>query len=143
MRAEEILKKMTVSFFVIVTGIVCSIYIYCLIFNPDAVFTLADIGRILLMAVAGDLPFFLFLSGRELNKKQMLLRKVVHFVVLSAVLLYLVFRWDWVDPKNGKGIAVFFLTILLVYAAVFFVSRYRDKKLTSKLNERLKERRRS
>lgn len=143
MRAEEILKKMAVSFFVIITGIVCSLYIFCLIFNPNAVFTLADIGRILLMAVAGDLSLLLFLSGKELDKKQMLLRKAIHLVVLSAALLYLAARWDWVDPGNAEEIAVFLLSILLVHAAVSFVSRYRDKKLTDKLNERLKERRRS
>ena len=143
MRAEEILKRMAVSFFVIVTGIVCSIYLFCLIFYPNAMFTLSDIGRILLMAAAGDLPFLIFLSGKELTKKQMLVRKAIHFVVLSTILLYLAARWDWVDMKDGREIAVFLLTILLVYAAVSFVVRYRDKKLTDRLNERLKERRRS
>lgn len=143
MRTEEILKKMAVSFFIIVTGIVCSMYLFCLIFNPNVAFSLTDIGRILLMAVAGDLPFLLFLSRKELNKEQMLVRNVIHFVVLSALLLYLAVRWDWVDPKDGGETAVFLLTILLVYAAVFFIDSFRDKKLTEKLNERLEERRRS
>lgn len=143
MRTEEILKKMAVSFFVIVTGIVCSFYLFCLIFYPNAVFSTVDIGRILLMAVAGDLPFLLFLSGKELSKKQMLVRRIIHFIVLLAILLYLAIRWNWVNPKNIEEIAIFLLTILLVYAAVSFVSRYRDKKLTEKLNERLRERRRS
>lgn len=143
MRAEEILKKIAVSFFVIVTGIVCSMYLFCLIFYPDVVFSLADIGRILLMAAAGDLPFLLFLSRKELNKKQMLVRQVIHFVVLSAVLLYLAARWDWVDLRSAGQIAAFLLAILLVYVAVFFIDSFRDKKLTEKLNERLEERRRS
>ncbi|HOO27539.1 MAG TPA: DUF3021 family protein [Lachnospiraceae bacterium] len=140
---EEILKKMAISFFIIVTGVVGAIYIFCLIFSPDAVFSLTDIGRIFLMAAAGDLPLMIFLSGTELTKKQMVLRKSIHFIVLSGILLYLAIRWDWVDPKSIKEVAVFLLTVLLVYVVVFFVSGYRDKKLTYKLNERLREKYRS
>ena len=143
MRAEELLKKMISSFFMIATGIVISMYVFCLIFYPDVSFMLADIRRILVMAVAGDLPLVIFLSRRELTKNQMLLRTMIHFVVLSGVLLYFAFLWDWVDPANTKEIAVFLISVVLVYTAVFLTNRYRDKKLGDRLNDRLKQRYRS
>lgn len=140
MRIEEILKAMANSFFLIVTGTVCSMFAFCMILHPNAVFTLADIGRILLMGIAGDLPYLLFLSGRELNRKQMFVRTLLHVFVLLTVLLYLAVQWDWVNLQNTEEVVVFVLTVLLVYTAVFFVTKYRDRKLTDKLNERLKER---
>ncbi|WP_304508075.1 DUF3021 domain-containing protein [Anaerotignum sp.] len=140
MRKEELLKKMIDSFFMITTGVVISMYVFCLIFNPDVKFTLVDIGRIIVMAVVSDLPFLIFLCRRELDKKQMLIRNIIHFIVLSAILLYFAFLWDWVNPRDGKEITVFLVSVLLVYAAVFLTNRYRDRKLSDKLNDRLKQR---
>ncbi len=143
MRAEELLKTMVHSFFLITTGIVISMYVFCLIFYPDASFSLDDIGRILLMALAGDLPYVIFLSSRELDKTQMLLRKIIHLIVLSAVLLYFASLWDWVSLHSSKEVAVFLSSVLAVYVAVFLATHYRDKKLTNKMNERLNEHYRS
>ncbi|MBP1761449.1 MAG: hypothetical protein H6Q64_991 [Firmicutes bacterium] len=139
MRAEELLKTMVQSFFIITTGIIISMYVFCLIFYPDASFSLDDIGRILLMALAGDLPHVIFLSRRELNKMQMLIRKIIHLIVLSAVLLYFASLWDWVSLHSSKEVAVFLSSVLVVYVAVFLATHYRDKKLTDKMNERLNE----
>jgi len=143
MRAEELLKSMTQDFFMITTGIVISMYVFCLIFHPDASFSLDDIGRILLMALAGDLPHIIFLSRREFSKMQMLIRKIIHLIVLLAILLYFAFLWDWVSLSNTNEVAVFLASVLAVYVAVFLAASYRDKKLTIKINDRLKEHYRS
>lgn len=140
MRADEVLNKMIISFFVIVTGVVFSMYIFCLVFYPETRFSLTDIGRILVMGVVGDLPFLIFLSGRELNRKQTVVRIIIHALVLSVSLLFLAIWWDWISPNSITQIAFFLLTVMLVYAAVLFISSYRDRKLTEKLNKRLKER---
>lgn len=140
MRKEELVKKMISSFFMITTGIVISMYLFCLIFNPDVRFTLADIGRIILMAAVSDLALIIFFCRRELDKKQMLMRYIIHFIVLLAILLYFSFLWDWVNPRDTKEIAVFLISILLVYVVIFLSNRYRDRKLSDKLNDRLKQR---
>jgi len=140
MRFEEMIKTMIRSYFVITTGIVVSMYVYCLICNPNVNFSLDDIGRILIMAGASDLPYVIFLSRRELGKKQMLIRKIIHLLVLSAVLLYFASVWDWVALNNAKQVEVFLLCVLAVYAIVCLTIKFRDKKLTDKINNRLKER---
>lgn len=140
MRKEELLKKMIGSFFMIITGIVVSMYVFCLIFNPHVTFNLNDIGRIILMAAVSDLPLIIFLSTRELDKKQMLMRYVIHFIVLSAILLHFAFLWDWVNRKDIKEITVFLISVLIVNVAIFLTNRYRDRKLSEKLNERIKQR---
>lgn len=137
---NQLLKTMFRSFFVITTGVVVSMYVFCLILNPAAVFTLDDIGRILLMAAAGDLPLILFWSRRELSERQLMGRKAIHLLVLLAILLYFASLWNWVSLKNAGQVTVFLLGVLAVYFMVTAVSIYRDKKLTDQLNRKIKER---
>ncbi len=140
MRIDELLKNIFRSFFVITTGVVASIYVFCLVFNPTAYFTLNDIGRVLIMAVAGSLPFFIFYSRNELSKKQMLIRQAIHLPVLLGVLMFLAWRWDWVNMGNPKECAIFILLVIGVYVAVIALNTFQDKKLADKLNDSLKKR---
>lgn len=140
MRIEELLRTMLHSFFVITTGIVVSIYVFCLIVHPEAKFSLDDIGRILLMSLASDLPYVIYFSRKELDKKHMFIRKVIHFSVLLAILLYFAQLWNWVSLSNPKEVFIFISLIVGVYVIVFAVATHQDKKLAEKLNERLNQR---
>ena len=143
MNAEELLKTMFRSFFVITTGALASMFVFCLILHPEVRFTLHDIGGILLVAFLTDLPFIIFYSGRELSKKQMYLRRAVHFSVLLAIVLYLACLWDWVSINRTKEVFVFLSIFVVVYAVVFVITAYQDKKLADRLNRSLRERYRS
>lgn len=140
MRIEELFKNMLRSFFIISTGAVASMYVFCLIFFPDVTFTLGDIGRVLLMALASDLPYILFYSRKELGKRQMLVRKVIHFAALLAILLTFAHLWDWINLNNPGQVIVFILLVIGVYAIVIGLIAYQDKKLADKLNDVLKQR---
>ncbi|WP_411675965.1 DUF3021 family protein [Caproicibacter sp.] len=128
------------SFFVITTGVVASMYLYCALLSPGAVFTVKDIGRILLMAFVGDLPLLLFWSRRELSKRRYFIRRIVHMAVLALLLLYFASLWDWISLDKAGEVAVFLLCVLAVYVIVMFVAVLRDKKLSDRMNRKLKER---
>ena len=140
MRIKDLVKSMFHAYFVIVTGVTVSMYICCLLFNPQGSFTPDDIGGILLMALISDVSFLIFCSKRELNKKQMLLRVAVHIPVLLAMLLYFAYLFQWVNMKSPAQIAVFILLVLGVYIGTLAGSFYRDRKTADKLNESLMKR---
>ena len=140
MRKEDLFEIMFRSFFVIATGVITSMYIFCLIFEPDASFSLNDIGRVLLMAFVSEFPFILFYSRKELGKKQMLIRTLIHFPVLLTLLIFFAQLWDWVDIYNFKEVIVLVLLIMGVYGIVLSATAYQDQKLADKLNESLKRR---
>ena len=140
MRKEELLKTMFHSFFLIVTGVVASMYVFCLAFPADALFSPDVFGIILLTALACELPLLIFYSRGELDKKQMRTRTVIHFFALLAILLGLSQLWDWVDFKKPGEIAVFIALVLCVYVAVEWITVYREKKLADQLNQRLRQR---
>lgn len=140
MPLKDLLKMMFHAFFIITTGVVISMYVLCLLFNPNGAFSPVDIGGILLTACISDLSFLVFCSEKELSKKQLLLRFSIHILVLSAILLYLAYLFKWVNIKSPQQIAAFILLVLGVYAGTFVISFYQDKKTADKLNDSLKRR---
>ena len=70
----------------------------------------------------------------------MLVRNIVHLIVLLAILAYFAQRWHWVSLSNPGELLVFLLSVSVVYAAVFFVTKHQDQKLSDKINARLRER---
>ena len=140
MRLGELLKTLLRNFFVITTGTTVSMYIFCLIISPDVIFTLEDIGGILLMAVASDLLFIIFYSRKELDKKQMRIRFAIHLPVLLVVLLLFAYIWDWVKLSKPIEVVLFILLVMGVYVVVFAIGVFQDKKTADKLNDGLKKR---
>jgi len=139
-RIDELLKAMFNAFFVITTGAIISMYIFCLIFYQDASFSLKDIQGILMVAIASDLTFFVFYSRKDLGKKQMLVRSAIHVPVVLAVLLFFANLLDWVSMNSPRELIVFILLVLGVYAGVSLFTGYKDKKTADTLNEGLKKR---
>lgn len=140
MRLGEMLRAMFRAFFIIATGATISMYIFCLIFKPDVSFSLADIRGILMVAFVSDLTFVVFYSRKELSKKQMLIRFIIHVPVVLAVLLYSAHLLNWGNMDSPKEVTVFILLVLGVYAMVLAVSAYQDKKTADKLNDGLNRR---
>lgn len=140
MPVRDLLKVMFQSFFVIVTGVTLAMYLSCLIFYPEAAFSPADIGGILLVGLLSDATFLVFCSRKELSKKEMLLRFCIHIPLVVAVVLWFAWRWNWINIHRAAEVAVYILLILGVYAITLAVSFFQDKKTADRMNDSLKER---
>lgn len=140
MPVKELLKVMLHSFFVIATGTVMAMFVSCLVLNPEAVFSVADIGGILLVALLSDLPFCVFLSRSELSKRQMAARFAIHILLVVILVLGFAWFWGWMDIEKPVEVALFVLLTLGVYAIVFAAARYRDRRTADRLNDELKKR---
>lgn len=133
MQLEDLLKAMLRSFCVITTGIVASMFMFCLIFYPDATFSLADIGKVILMGLISDSLFIIFYSPKELDKKQMLIRNIIHLLALLFTLIYFANLWNWIELSNFKEVMVLAILIMSVYIIVYAINTYKDKKMADKL----------
>lgn len=140
MPLKELLKVMLHSFSVIVAGVVMAMFVSCLVLNPEAVFSVTDIGGILLVALLSELAFFVFLSRGELSKRQMAARFGIHILLVVILVLGFAWFWGWMDIEKPVEVAVFVLLILGVYAIVLAAALYRDQKTADRLNDELKKR---
>jgi uncharacterized membrane protein len=139
-REEELFRKLFSHYFVNVTCIVIAVFSFCRIFYPEAHLSTEDLSRILLMAAAGDLPLVIFYSRRELTRKELFIRKVIHFALVVGINLTLAYLWGWVNMAKGAEVVGLLLWVTIIYVGITLITDYRDRKVTDKLNDKLRER---
>lgn len=140
MRGEELFRKLFNHYFINVTCIVIAVFSFCRIFYPEAHFSTEDLSRILFMAAAGDLPLVVFYARRELTRKELRIRKIIHFALVVSVNLTLAYLWGWVNMARGAEVAGLLICVTVVYVAITLITDCRDRKVTDMLNDKLRER---
>lgn len=83
----EFIKKNLMIYFIIVTGITIAIAILGLIYDPSATFGYDAFFSPIIFGMIAILPSFVLYSKKELTFKQMLLRRMLHFIILEIMLL--------------------------------------------------------
>ncbi|MFA9464232.1 MAG: hypothetical protein ACERKN_08040 [Velocimicrobium sp.] len=136
MSIEEIRKAFVYDYFVIVTGTVAGTFIFCLILDKNATFSLLYFGWVLLFSFLADIPLFIFYSKKELPEHKWRIRIVLHFIVLEALLLLLAYIADMYE--NIVGGMFFAIIVAGVYVMVRFIGHQMNLRLAIKMNERLK-----
>jgi len=139
MGIKEITREMVYSFFVIFSGSVLAMYVYLLIFGQNTV-DIHHITALLVMTVLADLASFVFYSRKDLSKKQMFVRYVIHLAVIIGIMLSAATYLEWVRWHEPVQIIVFVGLVVAVYTMVMIIDEYQNKKLADKLNQKLKER---
>jgi hypothetical protein len=90
--------------------------------------------RIPAVAFAGALPVLIFVHGEKASRAEIIVRKVLHFILTAGIVGGFVIWFGWVDGANAVLVGAFFLA---VYVGVYVVSEVRAKRFTDRLNERL------
>ncbi len=133
----EILKKMLHNYLLIYGGSVIATWIYCMIFEPNAVFELDYFTGMMLFAACGDLPTMVFYSRKKLTDRQWRMRSRIHLLLLLAVLLTMA-RVLKIYQNLWQGFILFVL-ILGVYFVINLFAYRSDQKTADAINEKIKE----
>ncbi len=133
------LKEMLLDFLLITAGISLSATVFCTIFYQDVRFGIELLWQVAALSFFCTLPGFVFYSKKELMKKQMLTRQIIHLCILIVLLLFFTYHWNWIDWRNIVQPVIFIAMFALVYVVVCYFTYKRDEKVASMLNERLAE----
>ena len=79
-------------------------------------------------------------SKRELSKRVMLLREILHFVMINVVVLFFGFWFEWFYLSAWKMIVGMELTIIAVYAGVMLINYRMNQRTAEEMNHKLQER---
>lgn len=79
-------------------------------------------------------------TGREISKKSMLLRMVVYYIFVNAVVLVCGFTYEWFYLSSWRMVLGMEVCIILVFAAVTGASYFSEYKTAEQMNQRLRER---
>ncbi len=137
---KDILKQMFRDYFVITTGVLLSMTAFCMLFMPDSSFSVTELGYVLISGVLYVLPDLVFCAPRELSKRQWLIRKVFHFLLLEVTVIgsgHFLFRWlrSW-DLTQHIVMAVM---VLVVYLAVIWIGWERERMNAKAINQKLRQ----
>jgi hypothetical protein len=136
MSFKAFLKRCLMQYFIITTCVTAAIAILGLSLDPAAKLGYEAYFSPLIFGLVSLVPSLVTYSRKELSFRQTLLRKVLHVIVLEAMLIAFGF---WVGILHGTADASFFgLAVFIVYLAVNLISWQIDKKDADEINKTLK-----
>jgi hypothetical protein len=136
MSFKAFLKRCLTEYFIITTCVTAAIAVLGQSLDPTARFGYEGYWSPLFFGFIGLVPSFVTYSRRELSFRQALVRKVLHVIVLEAMLIAFGF-WTGIlhDPSEASA---FGLAVFAVYIAVNLISWLLDKKQAREINRTLK-----
>ena len=105
--------------------------------NLDVMF----LWQTILLSAICSLATFVYFSKHEHSKRQLLIRKAIHFTTIVAVMLIGSIYFKWISVNNVWNIVFMLLSILIVYIVVNIIFFIDNKKVAKQLNQRLEQRR--
>lgn len=131
------LKEMLLEFLLITAGITMCTTVFCTVFYQHFYFGIELLWQVVALSFFCTLPGLVYVSKRELTKKQMLTRQIIHVCVLLALLLFFAYYWEWLTPQSIVQPIIFVFMFAFVYTIVCYFAYKHDKKVAKMLNERL------
>ena len=129
--------KMVISHFFIITVCVTTVIGITNLFSADFQGYPKEFPlHMLLVGATSALPSFLFYFKKEPTRKQFILRIVLHFCCIEAVVLGEGWLLNWYDAPADMAIVAG--CVVLVYLAVWFITARSNNKVEHGINEALK-----
>lgn len=129
-------QDMMRDFFTICTCITMGCAAFLAIFGVKLIYA-ATLWQILLVGLLTTLAGFIFHSRRELSKKALLFRYVLHFLSINAILFLAAYVFAWLEFTDLRLVISFAVLVVLVYTLVCAASYFAQSQQVKRLNDRL------
>lgn len=133
------LKLIARTFIYVLAGSIISTATFITIFLPDIEFDVSLLWQVIIMSLISAIGSMIFESKKEIGKKQMKLRKTVHFIYTISIVFGIAVICRWVDVSRILQLIVMLLMISGVYFSVCFVMFKRSEKEAECMNQRLRK----
>lgn len=141
MELKEFIKKLVKDYFILFAIIVIFTTLLRQFLSPNDPINLIDIYILMACALLGILPSFIFYSPKEINEQTMKLRLILHFFVLEFSIIAAAILLGWITSVQGTLSVI--LQIAVVYALFRIISYTIEKKEADRINEKLREMKKS
>ena len=136
----ESVKKVIQTYFYVLSGSIISTAIFISIFLPDLYFNVEIIWQVIIVSAITSLGTLIYRSKREISKKQMRIRHIVHYTYINVVVLGAAVMWGWVNVNRLSQIITLILLIAAVYFSVTTAMFSNEKRIAESINQRLRSR---
>ncbi len=136
MSLKEYIRKTLMDYFIIVTGITVAIAVLGTNYDREATLGYEAYFSPLIFGAIAVAPSLVMYSKRELTLKQMLFRRVLHFILLVTALLSFGFLSGLF--RDNKAAVPFALSVFVVYLFTNMIRWMIDSRTADEINEGLK-----
>jgi hypothetical protein len=136
----ESMKKVIQTFFYVLSGSIISTAIFMTIFLRDLNFSVEVIWQVIIMAAITSLGTLIYHSKREISKRRMRLRLIIHYTYINVVVLGFAVMWQWVNINRISQIITMVLLVAGVYFSVTTAMFSNEKRIAENINQRLRSR---
>lgn len=136
MSIKAFLKRRLLEYCIITTCVTAVTAILGLSISPEVRFGYEAFFSPLLFGLLSLIPSLVMYSRKELSFRQAIIRKVLHLLLLEA-LLTAFGHWNGMFQASGD-IAFFMITVFAVYILVHLISWQLDRKEAGEINKTLK-----
>lgn len=136
MSFRSFLKECVMRFFIIATCVGIASALVGPVLMPGKVLDFSAFFSPPIAALLGTLPSFVLYSRKELTLKQTIARKVLHLLMLEALLT--VIAWLYQNVSTLGETLLFMAMVLVIYIAVVLISLWLQSKDARQINEGLK-----
>ncbi len=136
----ESIKKVIQTYFYVLSGSVISTAIFMSIFLPDLRFGVGVIWQVIIVSAITSMGTLIYRSQKELSKKQMKMRNIIHYTYINVVVLGCAILWQWVDLNRPSQIITLVLLIAGVYISVTAAMFSNERRIAESINQRLRSR---
>lgn len=136
MDMKEIAPRVLYSFFIIFT---CSLVAMCIfaLFAGYRFIAITDLFVLLGLAILTSLAGFIFYSKKELSKRQMLIRNIIHFLLIQGIIFSAAFLVRWIFLHYPGRMVLLVVLVSIVYVVVYTMEGYKTKRLADRLTQKL------
>ena len=134
---KKTIKLILTQFFIITTGVLFGIGLMSLIANWHDPWPWYMPFQIIFVSICTALASLIYLSKKELSKKAIIIRAIIHLIVLLAIVYTSGYFFKWWSELSGILFvgAIFILVYVTVAATTYII----EKKDSKKINEALKK----
>ena len=131
------LKNIFITFCYVLAGSTICATIFITQFWPDKTQMLTILRQLIMLAILGSVGNLIFYSKRELSKKKMKVRNIIHYIYIYSVVLGCAFFFGWIVPGSVKQTIVMIIMICCVTLCVSYALKKKEDKTAELINEKL------
>jgi len=136
MKGCHSLQDVMRDFFTICTCITMGTAVFLSVTGVEVIPS-ATLWQLLLVGLLTTLAGFIYCSRRELGQKAFLLRQILHFLSINAILFLAAYAFAWIKFTDLRFVISFAVLVILVYALISAVIYTAQKQQVKRLNDKL------
>jgi hypothetical protein len=135
----NILKTIFRVFIYVIASITICAAVCITIFFPEDNLLSGLLWKIICMAAVCACGNIIYLSKKELNKKQHIFRTLLHYLYINVVVIGVSILWGWIATDNVWNFIVMFLLIGVVFFSIMAFMFKQDKLMAENMNKKLRQ----